>query len=96
MAAAINFYAGTDFNIQSLTGSGLGFYGSSGFGASVEVGAWQGRTYITNAAGTSQGPEADNVMFLNSASGITVLSCGMSSRMPVDRLWLFWRACVRS
>ena len=70
MAAAINFYAGTDFNIQSLSGSGLGFYGSSGFGASVEVGAWQGRTYITNAAGTSQGPEADNVMFLNSASGI--------------------------
>lgn len=70
MAAAIGFYAGSDFEIQSLSGSGLGLYGDSGFGASVEVGAWQGRTFITNSAGTSQGPECDNVKFLNSASGI--------------------------
>lgn len=70
MVAAINFLAGDGLAIQDLSGSGLGFYGDSGFGASVSVGAWQGRTFITNGAGTSQGPEADNVKFLNAGSGI--------------------------
>lgn len=51
-------------------GSGFGLYGDSGFGASVTVGAFQGRTYITNGAGTYQGPEVDNVKYLNSQSGI--------------------------
>lgn len=69
MAAKISFLAGKDFTIDDLSGSGLGFYGT-GFGASVKVGEWQDRTYITNGAGTSQGPEVDNVKFLNSASGI--------------------------
>lgn len=68
--ATISFLAGSDFTIQDLSGSGLGFYGDSGFGASVQVGSFQGRTYITNGAGTSQGPEADNVKYLNAASGI--------------------------
>lgn len=70
MAAAITFLAGENFAIQSLSGSGLGFYGDAGFGASVRVGEWQGRTFITNGAGTSQGPEVDNVKFLNAGSGI--------------------------
>lgn len=70
MAAAINFYAGENFAIQSLSGSGLGFYGDDGFGASVRVGEWQGRTFITNGTGTTQGPEADNIKFLNAGSGI--------------------------
>lgn len=69
MAATLGFYAGSDFAIQSLSGSGLGFYGSS-FGQSIEVGAFNSKTYITNGAGTSLGPEADNIKFLNSASGI--------------------------
>jgi hypothetical protein len=38
MTASINFLAGEDFVIQSLSGSGLGFYGDDGFGASVRVG----------------------------------------------------------
>jgi hypothetical protein len=70
MAANIAFLAGNGFTIQDLAGSGLGFYGAAGFGASVLVGAYQGRTFITNGAGTTQGPEADNVQYLNAGSGI--------------------------
>ncbi len=70
MAAAINFYAGQDFGINNLSGSGLGFYGDSGFGASVSVGSYQGRTFITSSAGTSQGPEVDNIKYTNPGSGI--------------------------
>lgn len=70
MAAIISFLAGNGFTIQDLAGSGLGFYGDAGFGASVKVGDWQGRTFITNGAGTTQGPEVDNVKYLNLGSGI--------------------------
>jgi len=70
MAASIDFFAGEGFAINNLSGSGLGFFGSGGFGRSVAVGQFQGRTFITNAAGTDQGPETDNVKFLNASSGI--------------------------
>lgn len=66
----IKFYAGENFPINELNGSGLGFYGDTGFGASVAVGAYQGRTFITDGNGVNQGPEADNVKFLNAQSGI--------------------------
>lgn len=68
--AEISFLAGEDFTIQNTNGSGLGFYASGGFGYPVAVGEYQGRTFITSAAGTSQGPEVDNVKYLNEASGI--------------------------
>lgn len=67
--AQITFYSGETFNISNLSGSGLGFYGG-GFGQSVEVGSYQDTTFITNGAGTSQGPQVDNVKWLNTASGI--------------------------
>ena len=67
--AAINFFAGEDFAINDLSGSGLGFYGG-GFGFSVEVNAWQDATFITNGAGTSEGPQCDNIKWLNAGSGI--------------------------
>lgn len=70
MAPSINFLAGKDYTIQDLAGSGLGFFNASGFGGSVKVSFWQGRTYITNGFGTTQGPEANNVTYLNSASGV--------------------------
>lgn len=70
MAANIAFLAGENFTIQDLAGSGLGFYGDAGFAASVKVGFWQGRTFITNANGTTQGPEVDNIKYLNEGSGI--------------------------
>ncbi len=69
MAASINFYAGENFLIYHLSNSGLGFYGTA-FGASVQVGEYQGRTYITNSNGTAQGPEADNVKYSHPNSGI--------------------------
>lgn len=67
--AEFQWWAGPN-QVHNLAGSGLGFYGSAGFGASVEVNKWQGRTFITDATGTAQGPEANNVQFLNSQSGI--------------------------
>jgi len=67
--AAINFFAGEDFAISDLSGSGLGFYGG-GFGFSVAVGSFQDTTFITNGAGTSQGPQVDNIKWKDSASGI--------------------------
>lgn len=70
MAAQIKFYAGEGATINELAGSGLGFFADSGFGASVSVGAWQGRTYITNNDGTVQGPECDNIKYVNPTSCI--------------------------
>lgn len=69
--AAIDYYinTGADFNINTGL-SGLGFFGAGGFGASVAVGAWQGRTFVTDGNGTVQGPEAQNVQFLNAGSGV--------------------------
>ncbi len=70
MSASIKFLAGNGFAIDDLSGSGLGFYGDAGFGASVRVGDYQGRTYVTSADGASQGPEAANVKYFNQGSGI--------------------------
>lgn len=69
--ASLDFYinTGIDFNI-TLGGSGLGFYGDAGFGASVPVGSWQGRTFVTDGNGIVQGPEAKNIKYLNAGSGI--------------------------
>ena len=70
MSAAISFYAGEGTAINNLAGSGLGFYGDDGFGTSVSVGAYQGRTFITNSAGTAQGPECDNIKWTHANSGV--------------------------
>jgi hypothetical protein len=69
--AQIDFLTGTDFAINNLSGSGLGFYGDSGFGYSIPVGSYNGRTFITDSTGTQQGPEADNCKYL--ASGTVIL-----------------------
>lgn len=83
MAAAINFYAGSGFSIQNLGGSGLGFYGNSGFGASVPVGQWQGHTFITDATGTVQGQEVANCEYLNPTG--TILG-QTSSGLPLNKI----------
>lgn len=67
--AQISFYAGENFAINNLAGSGLGFYGG-GFGYSVPVGEYQDSTFITDSNGTSQGPQVDNVKYQNAQSGI--------------------------
>jgi len=68
--AAINFYAGENFGISNLSGSGLGFFGAGGFGNSVEVGAFNDTTFITDSNGTIQGPQCDNVKRSHPNSGI--------------------------
>ncbi len=62
--ASIDFYAGENTNISNLAASGLGFYGDSGFGYSIPIGLYNGRTFITDSTGTNQGPEADNCKYL--------------------------------
>jgi hypothetical protein len=66
MAASLTFWTK---NNQGIVGSsGLGFYGAN-FAASVPVGEYQTTTFITNAAGTAQGPACDNFKYLNAQSG---------------------------
>lgn len=70
--AQIKFYAdsglGGDYDVD-LAGSGLGFYGSGGFGASVAVGSYQENTYVTDANGALQGPQGNNVKWTHANSG---------------------------
>lgn len=66
--ASIYFFSGTN-QVHNLSGSGLGFYGG-GFGYSVAVGSYQDTTFITSSAGTTQGPQCNNVQYLNIGSGV--------------------------
>jgi hypothetical protein len=67
--ATISFYAGPNNAIEHLSGSGLGFYGAN-FGDSVEVGAWQESTYITDSTGAEQGTGCENTQWAHPNSGI--------------------------
>ena len=70
--ATIKFYAdsglGGTFDVD-MAGSGLGFYGSGGFGASVAVGVYQENTYVTDGNGAVQGPQGNNVKWTHANSG---------------------------
>lgn len=70
MPVNLIFLAGPGFTINDLSGSGLGFFNAGGFGQSVPVGSWQGRTFITDGAGLTQGAEVNNIQYLNTGSGI--------------------------
>ena len=67
--ATIAFYT-TNTGVEIPSASGLGFYGASGFGASVAVSAYQGKTFLTSPDGLTQGPESNNIKWLNTGSGI--------------------------
>lgn len=67
--ATINFYAG-DASLENILSSGIGFYGSSGFGSSVAVGTYQDDTYITDSNGAVNGGKANNIKWTNASSGI--------------------------
>ena len=60
---------GFDYDLK-LGGSGLAFFGDAGFGSSVEVGKYQGTTYVSDGTGAIKGAQAQNVKYLNTASGI--------------------------
>lgn len=72
--ASIEFYAGNN-GIVNLAGSGLGFYGDNGFGYSIAVGNYNGRTYITDSTGTAMGPETTNAKYTN-ISGVILGQVG--------------------
>lgn len=67
MAESIDFYS----NNIAIGGSGIGFFGSAGFGSSVAVGEYQSSTYITNENGTLQGAEINNVKYVHPSSGLS-------------------------
>lgn len=69
--AQINFIGlgGSAFSISPLNNSGLGFFGVGGFGQSVNVGAYQGSTFICDGNGISQGPQVNNVTWVHPNSG---------------------------
>ena len=77
--AEITFGIDTQSNI---VGSGLGFYGAS-FGSSVQIGAFQDKTFVTNSAGTAPGPAAGNMKFTTPASGN---SLGNGSGIPITKI----------
>lgn len=56
---------------SGISASGLGFYGSGGFGTSVPLLNYQGKTFVTSSDGTNQGPEARNVQY-TTVSGCTI------------------------
>ena len=60
---------GFDYDLK-LGGSGLAFFGNAGFGSSVEVGAYQGTTFVSDGAGTTKGAQSQNIKYLNPGSGI--------------------------
>lgn len=61
--AVLRLYAGEDTVVP--TGYGLGFFGDDGFSAPVQVGVYQGRTFVTNASGTSENFECNNNKYLS-------------------------------
>ena len=56
--------------------SGLGFYGSGGFGTSVPLFTYQGSTFATSADGSVSGPEARNVKYLDNTYSGCQISAG--------------------
>jgi len=94
MAAEVLFFVGDGQTIQNLNGSGLGFFGTGGFGFSVQVSSYQDRTFITNGAGTIEGFEVDNNKFLDggafgsepNVSGVTLLGSGLLLRQVPNYL----------
>jgi len=60
---------GFDYDLK-LGGSGLAFFGGAGFGSSVEVGAYQGTTFVSDGTGATKGAQAQNIKFLNLGSGV--------------------------
>jgi hypothetical protein len=70
--ASLAFYVDSGFDGEfdlDLGGSGLGFFGSGGFGKSVAVGSYQDNTYVTDGNGINQGAQANNVKFTHANSG---------------------------
>ena len=55
---------------HDIGSSGIGFFGSAGFGSSVAVGLYNDSSYITNSNGTVAGPSLNNIKYSHPQSGI--------------------------
>ena len=62
-------------NLDTLSGSGLAFYGSSA-GSSVQIGTYQDNTYVANSDGSIYKDASNNIKYVASTypSGMTVTS----------------------
>lgn len=67
MAVSVSFNNPNSFDISS---SGIGAFGSGGFGVSVPVGEYQGSTYVTNSSASLQGPALNNIKYVHANSGL--------------------------
>lgn len=66
--ANLLLYAGEDTLVSSILG--LGFFGDNGFSSPVGINSYQGRTFVTNASGTSESFECNNNKYLAPSSVI--------------------------
>jgi hypothetical protein len=66
--------------LDTLSGSGLAFYGATA-GSSVQIGAYQGQTYVSNASGSSYEDVTNNIKYRSSVfpSGQTNIGGAFSS-----------------
>jgi len=88
MAASISFGVlnNSDYvNASGISGSGLGFYGSGGFGSSVALNTYQSYTFVTSSDGQSLGPAAQNVQFID-ASSCYITAYGTSSGCLLSKI----------
>lgn len=71
-------------NLETLSGSGLAFYGASA-GSSVQIGAYQDNTYVANADGSIYKDATNNIKYVANThpSGMTVTSEAGGSNLNV-------------
>lgn len=70
--------------LDTLSGSGLAFYGSSA-GSSVQIGAYQDNTYVANPDGSIYKDATNNVKYVSNTypSGMTAVSEFGGSELPI-------------
>ena len=64
--ADINFFintAGFTYDLNT-SGSGLAFFGDSGFGDAIPVGQYNGTTFVSDGLGVTQGAQGKNIKWL--------------------------------
>jgi hypothetical protein len=69
--ATANIYAGEDSRVDKEAGLGIGFFGIAGFGASVDLNEFNGRTFVSSPSGITEGFECNNCKWLSSARVIS-------------------------
>lgn len=79
----ISIYVGQHDSLLGVSDA-IGFFGDAGFGAPIALNSFNGRTFITNSSGITQGIEIDNCKLLktgdwdsgNGPSGVIVGQSG--------------------